>query len=195
MQESIDIFNIHQKIMDDYKHFVSSFINIKDEKIKEIVETEINQGKVWPEPLIQFNPSFEQGESAQSVCDKGILHPDLSKIFKNYDLFKHQVEAIKKGLISKADIDKSIYPTIITQLKLGLYDDPGNSPYANFGLDSINNSYHTQLESFGKSYTWCPYLQVLPVIGADQNVYPCQDKAYNLQHGLVGRIRATSFKK
>ena len=91
MPESIDIFNIHQKIMDDYKHFVSSFINIKDERIKEVVETEINQGKFWPEPLIQFNPSFEQGESAQSLCDKGILHPDLSKIFKNYDLFKHQV--------------------------------------------------------------------------------------------------------
>jgi ATP-dependent helicase YprA (DUF1998 family) len=97
MQESIDIFNIHQKIVDDYEHFVSSFINIKDEKIKEVVETEINKGKFWPEPLIQFNPSFEQGESAQSLCDKGILHPDLSKIFKNYDLFKHQVEAIKKG--------------------------------------------------------------------------------------------------
>ena len=41
MQESIDIFNIHKKIMDDYKHFVSSFINIKDERIKEVVETEI----------------------------------------------------------------------------------------------------------------------------------------------------------
>jgi ATP-dependent helicase YprA (DUF1998 family) len=98
MPESIDIFNIHQRIMDDYKHFVSSFINIKDEKIKEAVEIEINQGKFWPEPLIQFNPSFEQGESAQSLCDKGILHPDIANIFKNYDLFKHQVEAIKKGI-------------------------------------------------------------------------------------------------
>lgn len=63
MRESIDVFSIHKQIMDDYKHFVSSFINIKDEKIKEIVETEINQGKFWPEPLIQFNPSFEQVKS------------------------------------------------------------------------------------------------------------------------------------
>lgn len=98
MQESIDIFNIHQRIMDDYKHFVSSFINIEDEQIKEVVETEINQGKFWPEPLIQFNPSYEPGESAQSLCDQGILHPDISIIFKNYDLFKHQAEAIKKGV-------------------------------------------------------------------------------------------------
>ncbi|MDL1985391.1 MAG: DEAD/DEAH box helicase [Deltaproteobacteria bacterium] len=75
---------------------LSGFINIKDEKIKEVVEAEINKGKFWTEPLIQFNPSYEQGESAQSLCDKGILHPDLSKIFKNYDFFKHQVEAIKK---------------------------------------------------------------------------------------------------
>jgi len=28
-------------VMDDYKHFVDSFINIEDEKIKEVVETEI----------------------------------------------------------------------------------------------------------------------------------------------------------
>ncbi|MCD4764222.1 MAG: hypothetical protein K8R28_09420 [Desulfobacterales bacterium] len=46
MQESIDIFNIHQKIMDDYKHFVGSFINIRDEEIKEVVENKIDQGKL-----------------------------------------------------------------------------------------------------------------------------------------------------
>jgi len=37
MRESIDVFSIHKQIMDDYKHFVGSFINIKDKKIKEIV--------------------------------------------------------------------------------------------------------------------------------------------------------------
>ena len=84
MPESIDIFNMHQKIMDDYKHFVSSFITIKDKRIKEVVETEINQGKFWPEPLIQFNPSFEQGESAQSLCDQGKLpsKEDLVKVLQ-----------------------------------------------------------------------------------------------------------------
>ena len=45
-----------------------------------------------------------------------------------------------------------------------------------------------------KDYTWCPYLQILPVIGADLNIYPCQDKAYNLEHGLVGTIRNQRFK-
>lgn len=58
----------------------------------------------------------------------------------------------------------------------------------------IFDSYHTQLESFAKNYTWCPYLQILPIIGADQNIYPCQDKAYNLEEGLIGSIKNQRFK-
>lgn len=58
----------------------------------------------------------------------------------------------------------------------------------------IFDSYHTQLESFEKNYTWCPYSQILPIIGADQNIYPCQDKAYNLKDGLIGSINDVRFK-
>ncbi len=58
----------------------------------------------------------------------------------------------------------------------------------------IFDSYHEQLESFAKPYSWCPYLQILPVIGADQNVYSCQDKAYNLDEGSVGSIKNMKFK-
>jgi len=58
----------------------------------------------------------------------------------------------------------------------------------------IFDAYHGQLESFKKEYTWCPYLQILPVIGADQNVYPCHDKAYNLEEGLIGSIKNQRFK-
>lgn len=58
----------------------------------------------------------------------------------------------------------------------------------------IFDSYHGQLETFEKEYLWCPYMQILPVIGADQNIYPCQDKAYNLEEGLVGSIKNQRFK-
>lgn len=58
----------------------------------------------------------------------------------------------------------------------------------------ISDSYHAMEAKFKKDYTWCPYLQILPVIGADLNIYPCQDKAYNLEHGLVGTIRNRRFK-
>ncbi len=59
----------------------------------------------------------------------------------------------------------------------------------------IFNSYHKQLVSFKKKYTWCPYTQIRPVIGADLNVYSCQDKAYNLENGRLFSIKTKSFKE
>ncbi len=58
---------------------------------------------------------------------------------------QNALEAIKKGLITEEDINKSIFTTLITQLKLGMYDKPEDSPYAPYGADSINNSYHINL--------------------------------------------------
>jgi MoaA/NifB/PqqE/SkfB family radical SAM enzyme len=59
----------------------------------------------------------------------------------------------------------------------------------------INDSYHKQLETFSKTYHWCPYLQISPVIGADLNVYTCHDKAYNIKDGLLGSISDKRFKE
>lgn len=58
----------------------------------------------------------------------------------------------------------------------------------------IFDAYHELEDKFKKDYKWCPYLQILPVIGADLNIYPCQDKAYNLEEGLVGSIKNKRFK-
>jgi MoaA/NifB/PqqE/SkfB family radical SAM enzyme len=58
----------------------------------------------------------------------------------------------------------------------------------------IFDSYHTQLATFAKSYQWCPYLQIRPVIGADLNVYSCNDKAYNLAEGVIGSLLEKRFE-
>jgi MoaA/NifB/PqqE/SkfB family radical SAM enzyme len=58
---------------------------------------------------------------------------------------------------------------------------------------SVIDHYHPLDESFAKSYRSCPFLQFLTVIGADLNVYTCQDKAYTAA-GLLGSIRERSFR-
>ena len=58
----------------------------------------------------------------------------------------------------------------------------------------IFDAYHEINENFLKDFDWCPYTQIKPVIGADQNIYTCQDKAYNLENGLMGSIKEQSFK-
>lgn len=58
----------------------------------------------------------------------------------------------------------------------------------------VYDSYHELEDRFFKDYTWCPFLQMLAVIGADLNIYPCQDKAYNLTDGVIGSIKHQRFK-
>jgi MoaA/NifB/PqqE/SkfB family radical SAM enzyme len=65
---------------------------------------------------------------------------------------------------------------------------------ADFGhLTEISDAFYGQLASFFKDYHWCPFLQIRPVIGADLNVYSCQDKAYN-PDGLLFSIKGRGFR-
>lgn len=97
MSSTIDVFSIHKNVIADYKHFVDSYINIKNDAIRNVVESEVADGKFWPEPLIHFNPSFEIAGKIEDVCGTGLLHKNLANIFKGYDLYRHQVAALTLG--------------------------------------------------------------------------------------------------
>jgi MoaA/NifB/PqqE/SkfB family radical SAM enzyme len=86
------------------------------------------------------------------------------------------------------DYHKTIFNTVKDQIFRAMRDFRGKD-------FEIFDSYHLLEEKFSKNYKWCPYQQILPIIGADLNIYPCQDKAYNLDEGLIGSIRRQSFKK
>jgi hypothetical protein len=58
----------------------------------------------------------------------------------------------------------------------------------------IFDAYHELETRFDKAYGWCPFVQIVPVIGADLRVYTCQDKAYNLDSGVLGSIENQRFK-
>jgi MoaA/NifB/PqqE/SkfB family radical SAM enzyme len=57
---------------------------------------------------------------------------------------------------------------------------------------SVFNHYHDLEERFEKTYRTCPFLQFLTVVGADQNVYTCQDKAYT-ESGRMGSLADRTF--
>jgi MoaA/NifB/PqqE/SkfB family radical SAM enzyme len=58
----------------------------------------------------------------------------------------------------------------------------------------VFDAYHELDEKFDKPYHWCPFLQVQPVVGADQNIYACHDKAYNIAGGRIGSLREGRFR-
>jgi MoaA/NifB/PqqE/SkfB family radical SAM enzyme len=61
---------------------------------------------------------------------------------------------------------------------------------------TVNTTYSLDFCGFSldRHYTRCHFGQVVPVVGADQNVYACHNKAYD-HTGLVGSIRNQSFEQ
>jgi len=100
----MDVFNLRNKITDDYGDYVRSFLTIRDPEIDRLVSREMQDGFLWPDPLIQLNPSFEPGETLRQLVDADVLHPECLNIFRDkgddgsigepYQLHRHQVDGI-----------------------------------------------------------------------------------------------------
>src|SRR6266581_4311427 len=99
----MDIFAFRDQLIGDYASYVKSFIQIRDQCIKEYVDDSLNTGVLWPEPLIQLNPSFEAGGTIQDLVSQRVLHTECERVFRiktdEHDtgrplhLYKHQTEA------------------------------------------------------------------------------------------------------
>ena len=59
--------------------------------------------------------------------------------------YDHLGEAIDRGLITEADIDRSLGRTLATRFKLGMFDPPADVPYAAIPLSVVNSDEHRQL--------------------------------------------------
>jgi hypothetical protein len=93
----MDVLLTHKQVVEDYASYIQSFLNIADPAIRATVESKLAEGRLWPEPLLQFNPAYESAGTVEAVAAKGILHPAIPDILKGYSLYKHQVDAIKLG--------------------------------------------------------------------------------------------------
>jgi superfamily II DNA/RNA helicase len=93
----MNVFDTHANIVGDYASYIRSFINIADPAIRETVDAALAEGKLWPEPLLQFNPAYELAGSVTEIAKTGLLHGAITDIFKGYSLYRHQLEAIRLG--------------------------------------------------------------------------------------------------
>lgn len=161
MFKTTNIFELHADILADYKQFVSSFINISDDQIKQVVEEEILTGRFWPEPLIQFNPSFEILGSVNEFCgNEKLFHPDMAHIFKEYYLFKHQVDAISLGkqlrdfvVTSGTGSGKSLtYLGTIFDFLLRNKKDKGIKAIIVYPMNALINSQSIALKEYSENY-------------------------------------------
>ncbi|MDO8549543.1 MAG: DEAD/DEAH box helicase, partial [Ignavibacteria bacterium] len=157
----MDIFKVHSQVIDQYSKYISSFLEISDKRIREAVDDYFNSRKLWPQPLIQFNPSFASAESIDELCDKGILHPELKSVFNLNRLYKHQVEALKLGsqernfiVTSGTGSGKSL--TFIGSIFNYLFSNPnrkrGITALIVYPMNALINSQFLEIEKYKKNY-------------------------------------------
>ena len=104
----MNVFGLRDNLISDYEQYIKSFFAIRDPRIKTIVDWHLSEGALWPDPLLQLNPSFERGRSIDELVAEGVLHQDCRGIFKinktpegggqPLRLHLHQEEAIRTAV-------------------------------------------------------------------------------------------------
>ncbi len=92
----MDVFDVRQKLISDYRDFTTAFVDVSDERIKQHVAEQLDRGEQWPEPWLSLNPMFATGGSITSLVDEGLLHPECDRIFR----LKHSVDDPGRGTIT-----------------------------------------------------------------------------------------------
>lgn len=167
----MDVFRLRDKIvLGDYASYTSSFIEIADERIHNEVKEKFASGLLWPDPLLQLNPSFASGGSIDALVQQKVLHPLCGEIFrlnKSADnphgqpmqLYRHQTDAILAAqggenyvLTTGTGSGKSlsyIVPIVDYILKNG--SGKGIRAIIVYPMNALANSQELELEKFLQS--------------------------------------------
>jgi hypothetical protein len=78
----MDVFRFRDHIIADYHRYVSSFISVSEVQLRHFVNHSFESGKLWPDPLIQLNPTFKSGKTVDELTKEGLLHADCSRVFR-----------------------------------------------------------------------------------------------------------------
>lgn len=163
----MDVFELRERVISDYRDFVTSFMSIKDPRVDEEVQRELADGLLWPEPRIALNPAYADGGWVDDLVAQKTLDERCSEVFrlakdqpgqpsKALRLRRHQVEAIQVArrrepyvLTTGTGSGKSlayIIPIVDAVLRAG--PKPGIKAICVYPMNALANSQYGELEKF-----------------------------------------------
>ncbi len=109
----MDVFQLRDHVIDDYSAYVQSFLRIRDPQIKAYVEDELRCGRLWPDPLVQLNPTYERGATIDELVANHVLAQECGRIFRRNKtddnplgeplrLHRHQQDALEIAASGKS---------------------------------------------------------------------------------------------
>lgn len=127
----------------------------------------LQEGALWPEPLIQLNPAFEPGASVPDLVGRQLLHTDCRRVFAIKDestgelikplrLYRHQLEAIEAArtgdsyvLTTGTGSGKSLtYVIPIVDFVLRNGSGQGIKAIVVYPMNALANSQEQELDKF-----------------------------------------------
>ncbi len=154
----MDVFKLRNEVIGEYASYVRSFLEIRDPKIARLVDTKLDAGALWPDPLVQLNPAFEAGATFDELVGEGVLHGETRRIFKRLRLHRHQVDALRAArrgrnyvLTTGTGSGKSlsyIVPIVDHALRLGEKRRSGVRAVVVYPMNALANSQKEELAKF-----------------------------------------------
>lgn len=78
----MNVFDLRERLVKDYADYTQSFINVRDGRVRDLVDRELAEGLLWPDPVLQLNPAFEPGETIDELVEAGVLQAECARIFR-----------------------------------------------------------------------------------------------------------------
>ncbi len=78
----MNVFDLRDRLVGDYASYTASFIKIADARILAKVQSELDGGAFWPEPMLQLNPTFLPGGTVDDLVGQGAVHQECARIFR-----------------------------------------------------------------------------------------------------------------
>jgi beta-glucosidase len=110
---------------------------------------------------------LKNGTEAAAAAIKAGMNLDCSSVLQT-----DVVKAVEQHLITEKDVDAALKPVLLTQIKLGFYDDAKSSPYYHYGADSIHNNEHINLARVAAQ-------QSMILLKNKSNILPLNNANYN----------------
>lgn len=156
------IFSVHRRIVEDYASYIRSFVTIADEELGRRVEQHLKDGHLWPEPLLAFNPSFATAGPVEGLADSGFFTPQVAAAFRGFELFEHQLEAIRLGIAGRDFVVTSgtgsgksltyIGAIVESLFRMGTPLPPGVTAVVVYPLNALVNSQEEELRRHAETY-------------------------------------------
>lgn len=169
----MDVFKVHEQVIADYRAFTSGFVEVRDRRIKELIDRQFAEGVQWPDPWLSLNPSFASGRAVPELVEQGLLHAECARIFRRKNdrhdlgrdpivLHQHQREAVETARTGKSYVlttgtgsGKSlayIVPIVDAVLRERDENDgqrrPGVKAIVVYPMNALANSQLGELEKF-----------------------------------------------